>query len=989
VSAMGFGGGDILGKVIAIPTGPRIQSIESSNGLADQPTALNTGRGLDSPRVRAHLLRNVEDMLPVTYLGFPRLHFTGIFQADPSTINNVPSHFDTDRFAARFQHRQTANALNGGWNPRGSGSWRLRNCRVTSVILADGAFASFPEADPVVGGTLSDADDRVSAKIADLDPQQQLVSQIWGLRLRLAESTGRNAFAGDFEPAPLSDIWLRYPHVRSDAAFGATFQSVIKNITWLEGPSSEFLRQLRDASDERLSIKFNVDGFNDDFTSPWFSWGRIVGSIGPYSADEPTHFVAARMLWPPPGSSSPLNAAPCRIDSATNMLFVDFGNSLPTAAGGGPLQDVGTLWVVALPPMSPPVVLAVLNPAGGDFYEQQAGILSVLLSHAQTALAARSRIGILDSTRTTLLLAENPSATYVRADDIVFRMSPQPPDAVARSTLFATRYGVPAAELTIAVSHFDLMGQMPRRPGEQIPVGIPASALSVPESITTDAAGRAELVLTASSPGNPRGFIDGQVYGVSYALADEPFDIPGTPLSIRVWDDYREPEHPAWVTDILPIFQQYTNLYPSMRDALDLSDYHTVVRHREVLRRVLELPVEDANFMPVTRDLSPAKRAMISRWLSESEPLFTRSDISSLRSLLQLAIAVEHATIPPYLCALFSIRPGSNPEVAMRIRGVVMEEMFHVALACNLLNAVGGSPALDRPGFVPRYPDHLPGGFVPDLAVSLRRCSLEQMRVFSVIEQAEGASDSDGMADVDVRGVNLDPRGMIAGGRHSRRLKEAVEHLERSYTRIVGEPRTVGGLFRRIARAIVELERSGAHVFSGDPSHQLTPAMWSGAPGRLYRVTDKSSALLAIHEIVRQSGGTPLDDPSEDRHDLSHYFRFQEIVEGRQVIRNAAGEWVFEGAPVPFDPDGVFPMKDDPDTSALDPSSPAAMASALFDQTYADLLRSLHVATNGSPWRLNDAIGLMSSLKVQAYTLMTTPIGFESPLTVGPSFQFG
>jgi hypothetical protein len=87
----------------------------------------------------------------VTYLGYPRLHFAGLFQADVSTVNNDPDHFDTDRFAARFQKAQTATAPNGWWNPRGSGAWRLHNCRVTSALYSDGSLVASPDADPIVG----------------------------------------------------------------------------------------------------------------------------------------------------------------------------------------------------------------------------------------------------------------------------------------------------------------------------------------------------------------------------------------------------------------------------------------------------------------------------------------------------------------------------------------------------------------------------------------------------------------------------------------------------------------------------------------------------------------------------------------------------------------------------------------------------------------------------------------------------------------------
>ncbi|MFI6734901.1 ferritin-like domain-containing protein, partial [Nonomuraea sp. NPDC050451] len=45
------------------------------------------------------------------------------------------------------------------------------------------------------------------------------------------------------------------------------------------------------------------------------------------------------------------------------------------------------------------------------------------------------------------------------------------------------------------------------------------------------------------------------------------------------------------------------------------------------------------------------------------EPQRTRIDtLDSLREHLQWAIELEHATLPPYLCALYSLDPERNPE---------------------------------------------------------------------------------------------------------------------------------------------------------------------------------------------------------------------------------------------------------------------------------------------------------------------------------------
>jgi hypothetical protein len=134
--------------------------------------------------------------------------------------------------------------------------------------------------------------------------------------------------------------------------------------------------------------------------------------------------------------------------------------------------------------------------------------------------------------------------------------------------------------------------------------------------------------------------------------------------------------------------------------------------------------------------------------------------------------------------------------------------------------------------------------------------------------------------------------------------------------------------------------------------------------------------------------GTPGTDPTDGpRHELAHYFRFKEIVEGRRMIEKTPGEWVFEGPEIPFDPTAVLPMADNPDTGALPAGSGLRSRAELFDRAYGDLLRSLHATFNGSPKDLGRAVGLMFSLEVQARELMTMPLAPDTPATAGPSFQ--
>src|SRR5689334_16604750 len=90
-----------------------------------------------------------------------------------------------------------------------------------------------------------------------------------------------------------------------------------------------------------------------------------------------------------------------------------------------------------------------------------------------------------------------------------------------------------------------------------------------------------------------------------------------------------------------------------------------------------------------------------------------------LHRWLQAALELEMFTIPPYLTALYSLRDGSNQASATIIQGVVMEEMLHVILVANVMNAVGAKPCLSpeltkRDGAVPwsleatPYPSRVP-----------------------------------------------------------------------------------------------------------------------------------------------------------------------------------------------------------------------------------------------------------------------------------------
>ena len=98
---------------------------------------------------------------------------------------------------------------------------------------------------------------------------------------------------------------------------------------------------------------------------------------------------------------------------------------------------------------------------------------------------------------------------------------------------------------------------------------------------------------------------------------------------------------------------------------------------------------------------------------------------------------VEHATIPPYLTALATLK-SKKSDIYNRLKEVLIQEMLHLALAANILNAVGGKPSLNYSGFIPDYPSVLPGGLHPKLIVPIKKFSRPLVKdVFSMIEQPE------------------------------------------------------------------------------------------------------------------------------------------------------------------------------------------------------------------------------------------------------------
>jgi hypothetical protein len=607
----------------------------------------------------------------MSYLNAVRLVFSGQFQADPSTVNNDVRHFDNAAFEPQWQdYGMDA----GWWNPDGSGAFRLINCVVRAVHYADGTSTDKPSEDPVVGLAVLNANSRSSGKIVDLDPQWQLASQIWGMQVRLAEIRDNATVTyvgGEFLVHPFRDLWFsRVSGKGGDGAASAIFQSTLANLHWGSNlPDSKFLGQLQSALQEgQLSIRLVTYAYKDSATKPGFTLGTVSGVIGPYLAGEPKSFVVGRRFAPQFGGTSWNNISFLTgVLGPDNRLLLDLCNALPIDANYNPL-NLGTLTVGSLlTPSSPegaPLGVGSYQQIGTipylepDWLLKSAGIADLPLSPAMQgnqspggfaplAIAAQTGPG-----PALIAIRETANGLFTGAEPFVLRIdSSNDGPVTATSTLYAAAYGqpLPFAQLQAAqTGEMDGLGTGSIGPDIQAipvpPAGIPMSALNFPAGLATGADGTAVLQIVATPPNNPRGYIDGQLYNITYQQAGQPRSDfgPFELIAIHLRDAYPVPATPTWADNIQPIFAQYGNLYPIMSKlVVRLSDPASVYEHRNLLTLAFSLDICDPNYMPVTRDLSQGKRETILKWLARIE------QDSAFMALVNAAIAVA----PPALKA--------------------------------------------------------------------------------------------------------------------------------------------------------------------------------------------------------------------------------------------------------------------------------------------------------------------------------------------------
>lgn len=336
--------------------------------------------------------------------------------------------------------------------------------------------------------------------------------------------------------------------------------------------------------------------------------------------------------------------------------------------------------------------------------------------------------------------------------------------------------------------------------------------------------------------------------------------------------------------------------------------------------------------------------------------------------VLSEACELEHGLSCCYQFAAFSLKnetgQGVNEEQLEAVRrwkrtilDVAIEEMFHLALASNLLTAIGGAPHFRRPNF-PTSPRMYP----PSFQLTLAPFNEETIGRFVFVER---------------------PEAMMPGG-----SAPTYQHhpLDRPFDIFPGSQvfETVGHLYRAVEDGLRYLaDKHGEQGLFLGADAQAT--VYGIAPA-----VDLASAIQAIEGIVEQGEGARGDVAK------AHYGRFSGVLEEYRSLK--AADPSFEPAhPVVSNPYSRVPGDVHPsaEVSIIDAPMSAALCN-LFDGCYDMLVLVLArmFSHNGESHAEQATLAEVSRrlmarvLRPLGELVMTMPAGPSHPgKTAGPSFH--
>lgn len=236
-----------------------------------------------------------------------------------------------------------------------------------------------------------------------------------------------------------------------------------------------------------------------------------------------------------------------------------------------------------------------------------------------------------------------------------------------------------------------------------------------------------------------------------------------------------------------------------------------------------------------------------------------------LAALLREASEVEHDVLCQYLFAAFSMKKHPSEggvtwaqlELMRRWEGsllvVARQEMEHLALATNLLLAIGEAPHLKRPDLP------LPSGYFPEILESkLETFGLDAVKRFVCFEMPSQLNE-DNQKFLEKHIKDFKPSDYDGLEQLYRQIKDLFQEIDPDIL-FIGPP---SAQFISTPNSAVAAR---GHTFDTDNSSR--PTIYSI---KLSAVTDLKSALDVIDQIMEEGEGAT--EESED----SHFARFMEM----------------------------------------------------------------------------------------------------------------
>jgi hypothetical protein len=569
----------------------------------------------------------------MSVLETPRIYFRGQVAWDPITTNNYASFYSEDpsdtvfpdapsKVAAFRQEAIDAVATKGNWNPHGTHRSTFFDASVTAADLGKGLITK----DPFVSSPVS-----FIGMLVDAEPYGAYSSQLFFDKISFGIPGGcRIAGARNTR---FTDRYINFARNMQGAIAGIA--SVVWQTTFrkedgltIDAFDSPALRALRKSLDDDdvlgLTVQWNsyrtiyydnpatidktvmakmakelIDKLNTGGWQPNPARSMMVGVIGLWRDGEPAHEPGDRTLvatQPPIPRKPYIGSAHARFHG--DRLTLDLSNSVNEDDLALTKHHFGDLSVVAVDASGSAKTLATFayDDYDKDAYERTSGIVTLKAKHVAKLGA---RILQLRNAAGKVYLAEQP----LRALPLVPNLYMNEGDVRTAEFQVYDR-GVPAGagiDVTVYTMSFDgntVESSVTLTTGDDGRIAFPVSA--------TPAGVRSYVAVAGPAPQPPSAGIDPQtntyMYVRTLAADSEIAQLPPT------WDNVYE-----------HVLANWHGMAPCMDNWLNLGSEDQVIAFGTIIYQLTdEAAFESFRYMPVTRDLTPGRRALLYNFLANN-----------------------------------------------------------------------------------------------------------------------------------------------------------------------------------------------------------------------------------------------------------------------------------------------------------------------------------------------------------------------------------